>query len=140
MPPHVLTVPLGPAAAQAALIDALSAEGLVPDGGAGADGGSLTTTFVVRKGGMGEAEIRLQLRLTSDGIPGSEGGMLLRIEATARDRNRMITMSAEEARSPRLSREPHPINEHDRETLGRIARLVDRLSRAGFVVVETRPP
>ena len=94
----------------------------------------LSSTFVVRRGGMGEAEIRLMLRLRPEAESDSASvpTTLLELDATARERGRMLTMSPEDARSPALSRTPHAINENDRETLGRIGRLVRLLEEGGF--------
>ena len=83
---------------------------------------------------MGEAEIHLMLRLRTDPPTDSNAPSLsiLEIDATARERNRMLTMSPEEARSSSMRRDLHPINANDRETISRISAVLRALENGGF--------
>lgn len=132
--PHRFLIPVGVDSARSLAGEALTQEQLPIDGSRGAGSGQLTSTFLVRRGGMGEAEVRLTLRLSTD-TPSDppEGGVILDLDATIRDLRRMVLMSPEDARSPRMTREPHPVQDNDRETLGRIRKLEDRLQQLGFV-------
>lgn len=135
LPPFVLVAPLPVDSAQGIVLAALDAARLPVDGAPVTPPvRALTSTFIVRPGGIGEAEIRLMLRLRPDPSPDSArpSGTLLEVDATARERGRMLTMSPQDARSPSLSRTPHAINENDRETLGRIGELVRILESRGF--------
>ncbi len=112
---------------------ALSQEKLPLDGGALAGLDALSSTFVVRKGGMGEAEVRLAFRLSPDAATDARtSGVVLLLDAAIRDLRRTMLMSTEDARSPRMTREPHPVQDNDRETLARIRRLEDRLQLLGW--------
>ena len=135
LPPFLLVSPLPLDSARGIVLGALEQAELPVDGAPVAPHvHALSSTFVVRQGGMGEAEIRLMLRLRPDSPPDSAHppATLLEVDATARERGRMLTMSPEDARSPALSRTPHAINENDRETLARIGRLVRILEERGF--------
>lgn len=119
--------------------EAIAREGLLRDGSPDAISNSMVSTFVVRKGGMGEGEVRLSLRLSRDAEGDSlSSGVLLELDATIRDTRRMMLMSPEDARNPRLGREPHLVQDNDRDTLGRIRKLEDRLQQLGFAQVEPR--
>jgi hypothetical protein len=135
--PHRLLRDL-PTDSAASLVDsALRLEELAADGGRSARTGPISTTFVVRRGGMGEAEVRLTLHLSAD--PSSDSataGVVLVLDAAIRDIKRMMVMSTEDARSPRMSRETHPVQDNDRETLQRIRRLEDRLRQLGWTRVQ----
>lgn len=135
LPPLRFATSLPPDSARALVLRALERAELPVDGApVAAHVDVLASTFVVRRGGMGEAEIRLMLRLRPHDESDSTRAptALLELDATARERGRMLTMSPEDARSPALSRTPHAINENDRETLGRIGRLVRLLEEGGF--------
>ena len=117
------------------LLLALEAEKLTVDGTPLPTGNVVASTFMVRRGGVGESEIRVRMRLARDGVDSAKiAATLVFLDATAREKNRLIAMSPEEARSRTLRRDPHPINPNDREALGRIARLIQRLRESGFVV------
>lgn len=133
--PRTLLAQIPLDSARRLLLLALEAEKLTVDGTPLPTGNVVTSTFTVRRGGVGESEIRLRLRLARDGVDGANiAATLLFLDATAREKNRLIAMSPEAARSPTLRRDPHPINPNDREALGRIARLIQRLWESGFVV------
>ncbi len=137
--PHrfITTVPID--SAQALVGEALTREGLPRDGSPDATTTPITSTFVVRKGGMGEGEVRLTMRLSRDAVGDSlEPGVLLELDATIRDMRRMMLMSPEDARNPRLGREPHPVQDNDRETIARIRKLEDRLQQLGFTLAQPR--
>ena len=119
---------------------ALEAEKFTVEGTPLPAGSIVNSTFTVRRGGIGESEIRVRLRLTRDAEDGANPtATLLVLDATAREKNRLIAISPEDARSPTLRRDPHPINTNDREALGRIARLIQRLQESGFVVTGAPP-
>lgn len=139
-PPHTLTANAPLDRARLLVRAALDSAGIALDGNPPADADVVTGTFVVRRGGMGEAEIRVRLRLTNDGGSAAGEGVVLAVDATARDRHRAIAMmTPEEARSPRMSNVPHPIQSNDRDALQRIGRLLDQLRQSGFVVVAPSP-
>ncbi|MBK8057791.1 MAG: hypothetical protein IPK33_07930 [Gemmatimonadetes bacterium] len=138
LPPYTLMSATTLDSARSLVREALDSARMTVDGAPAADADVVTSTFVVRRGGMGEAEIRLRVRLQREPADDARAGIVLVVDATARDRNRMLTMSPEEMRSPRMSRDPHPINENDRESLQRIARLLDLLKQRGFLVAEGR--
>lgn len=132
--PHRFLIGVGVDSARALARAALTDEHLAVDGSSASGNNAMTSTFVVRRGGMGEAEVRLELRLSTDSPSDPPaGGVMLDLDATIRDLRRMMLMSPEDARSPRMSREPHPVQDNDRETLGRIRKLEDRLQQLGFV-------
>ncbi|MBK6489891.1 MAG: hypothetical protein IPF98_24225 [Gemmatimonadetes bacterium] len=129
----MLIIPVPVDSARQVVLAALQHEALVVDGTPASDRSEFVTTFLVRRGGMGETEIRLRLQLSPDAAETIEGaGTTLRVEGSARDVARRMLMSPEDARAPRLSREPHPIQDNDRESLQRIARLLDRLQQLGW--------
>lgn len=135
--PHRLLLDLPSNSAGSLVDNALRLEGLSADGGRSARGGPIATTFVVRRGGMGEAEVRISLHLSADPSGDSAtAGVVLVLDATIRDLKRMMVMSPEDARSPRMSRDPHPVQDNDRETLQRIRRLEDRLQQLGWTRVQ----
>lgn len=131
-PPYLLVTSVPVDSARTTVLSALQHEALAVEGRPATDRNVLVTTFLVRRGGMGEAEIRLRLQLRPDAAAAPEGGTTLHLEGTARDVARRLLMSPEDARSPRLSREPHPIQGNDRDSLQRIARLLDRLHQLGW--------
>ncbi len=137
--PHRFLTALPLDSARALVGEAITREGLPRDGSPDVTSNTIVSTFVVRKGGMGEGEVRLSLRLSRDAAGDSlSSGVLLELDATIRDTRRMMLMSPEDARNPRLGREPHPVQENDRDTLGRIRKLEDRLQQLGFAQVEPR--
>lgn len=142
LPPYTLSVAASPDSALSLLRLALEAERLPVDGVGVEGAASLTSTFSVRRGGIGEAEIVISGRVRAEPTP-PHGGMssILEINATARERRGMIAMSPEEARSPVAVRgNHHAINPNDREVLGILGRLLDRLSAGGAVGGRRVPP
>jgi len=141
-PPPFALVLSGPLdLARASVRAALEEEALRIDGQPSPDSDALSSTFVVRRGGMGESEIVLRLRLSPATRPGHDPpSVRLHLEATAREVRRMRFMSPEDARSPRTSGEAHPVQDNDRETLQRIGRLVTRLERGGWTRIPDGDP
>ncbi|MEP7384672.1 MAG: hypothetical protein ABI910_23580 [Gemmatimonadota bacterium] len=138
-PPHRFLLGASVDSARTLLRAVLEREGLVVDGSQTADANVVASTFVVRRGGMGEGEVRVRLRLSPESAGDStSASVVLLLDATIRDSKRMMLMSPDDARSPRMSREPHPIQDNDRETLQRISRLEERLRQMGWTLVQER--
>jgi hypothetical protein len=132
-PPYTLGMSGTLEQARASVLAALEEEALRVDGLPASDRNVFTSTFVVRRGGMGESEIVLRLRLGTDAEgSGESSNVRLLLDATAREVRRMVLMSAEDARSPRNNGDAHPVQDNDRETLQRIGRLVARLEHSGW--------
>jgi hypothetical protein len=142
LPPYTLAVSASPDSALRLFRLALAAEHLPADG-VGTDAVySVLSTFTVRRGGVGEAEIIVGARAYAEpALPQGGVSSILEINATARERRGMIAMSPEEARSPvGMSRDHHAINPNDREVLGILGRVLDRLTAAGAVSGRRAPP
>ncbi|MEO7964819.1 MAG: hypothetical protein ABIT38_13030 [Gemmatimonadaceae bacterium] len=135
LPPFRYGAPLSGDSARTIVLAALDSARLQVDGAPLPSGrNTFSSTFTVRKGGMGEAEIQLMLRLRAPEANDStlHALSILEVDATARERNRMLTMSPEEARQPGRTRQTHPINADDRDALGRLGTFLRALERSGF--------
>lgn len=94
---------------------------------------TLSSTFRVRPGGLGEATIVLRFRATADAPDGK--GARIEFDATAEERRRALSVGVDDARNPRRLVGPHAINPNDHEVHQRIARLMDRLATLGVSAV-----
>jgi hypothetical protein len=109
---------------------ALRAEHLPVDGDSAASYfRTLSSTFRVRPGGLGEATIVLRFRATADSPDGQTARVAF--EATAQEHPRALSVGVGDNRDPRRSG-PHEINPNDREVHQRLARLLDRLATLGL--------
>jgi hypothetical protein len=133
LPPYELAFAASPDSAMRLFRVALEAERLPVDGPPAEGVRSMTSTFRVRQGGMGEAEIVIAGRARAEAAEGGTSSVSrLTIDATARDRGRSLMMTPEDARSPGvLVRTAHSINPNDREVLAVLTRLLDRLVASG---------
>jgi hypothetical protein len=135
--PMTLAVAAPPDSALRLVRAALLAEHLPVDGDSAASFvRTLSSTFRVRPGGLGEATIVLRFRATSDAPDGS--GARVEFEATAEERGRALSVGVDDARSPRRLSGPHAINPNDREVHRQIAALLDRLATLGVSAAASR--
>lgn len=131
MPPVTLTAPVSPDSAIRLVAVALAAERLPIDGDSLVQHQrAVSSTFEVRKGGLGQATIRFRLHATGDGPDSSFSR--ISFDATAEERGRAFEFAVENPREPRRLRGPHPLNPNDREVRGRLASLLDRLAGLGI--------
>lgn len=136
LPPVSYTSTISIDSARALVTAAFESAKLPVDGGATVPRAPIvSSTFTLRKGGMGEAEVRIMARIREEetGDSATKQQAVVDVDATARERNRMLTMSPEDARSPVRSRETHPINANDQEALAKVSALLRALEARGFV-------
>lgn len=126
--PLDLHATFAPESALRVVAAALRAERLPVDGDSvGAGQRTLTSTFVVRPGGLGESTIQLRVRC----LPEGEGARVA-LDATAEEKRRLLEVGMEDPRDPRRLRGPHVVNPNDREVWQRIRTLLDRLAAMGI--------
>jgi hypothetical protein len=85
-------------------------------------------SFVVRRGGVGEAEVFVTGRVSPAGAASSR----LELDVTVRERRRSIVIGAPDTRAGTRP-EVTTVNPNDREILGVLTRVRERLVSAGAV-------
>jgi hypothetical protein len=97
---------------------------------------TLTSTFRLRTGGIGESTIVFRFHAVVD----ESDSLASRVtfDATAEERGRRMSVGVDDPRDPRQLSGAHALNPNDREAQGRVARLLDRLAALGVVVAPSR--
>jgi hypothetical protein len=129
-----LGVPVAADSARRIIMTALIQEDLVvSDTATTARGPLLATKFVVRRGGLGETEVRVALRIVSENTSPSEPSTVIELQGTSRQRRSLAAGAASDPNAPVQPWNEQPIHPDDRESLDRVARLVRRLESHGAV-------
>jgi hypothetical protein len=130
IPPLAMMVDASADSAMQLLVAALGSARLALDNGGRPFAGSMTTTYVVRNGGIGEAEVELRFRVEpeSGASPGGETAVV-HIHGVLRERPRRFGVG--DPRDAQLRRDPQPIRGEDSEAMAPIRRIVRYLREAG---------
>lgn len=130
VPPLTMAVAVPNDSARALLLEAMRSE-RVPIDGNGHDGSVVTSTYKVRRGGIGEAEVRLRFLLATD----DAGSTLIEVEGISTERPRGIGAGDRGAAAQRAQAREIPPN--DLEALRPLQRILRRLEAAGGRISHT---
>ena len=136
LPPYTFTLPVAADSAIRVVRGVLEAEHVrvEPDAVEGAR--TLRGSFVVRRGGLGEAEVFVTARVGDAG----EAVSHIELDVSVRERRRSIVMAPADVRTGGSRPEVTTVNPNDRETIGVLTRIRDRLMNAGAVRVGRGSP
>lgn len=132
LPPYTFTIPVPTDSAMRVLRVALEAEHVLVEPDAVAGARTLRGSFVVRQGGLGETEVFLTGRVSDDDdiLPPAAR---IELEVSVRERRRPIVMAPADVRTGGTRPEMTTVNPNDKETIGVLVRIRDRLTSAGAV-------
>ncbi|MBL8983310.1 MAG: hypothetical protein JNL26_14050 [Gemmatimonadetes bacterium] len=91
---------------------------------------TLTTSRVLRRGGLGETVLVFRFHAAPD-VPGASGSRLT-FDVTAEERGRVVSIGVDNPRDPRQLRGQHALNPNDREAQGLVKSLLDALAQRGI--------
>jgi hypothetical protein len=128
LPPYAYSIPASADSALTLLRASLAAERVSVEAATVEGARTLRGSFVVRRGGVGEAEVFVTGRVSEAGDASSR----LELDVTVRERRRSVVIGAPDARAGSRP-EVTTVNPNDRETLGVLSRVRDRLVNAGAV-------
>ncbi|MGQ0647018.1 MAG: hypothetical protein ACT4P7_05575 [Gemmatimonadaceae bacterium] len=132
VPPLTVAFGLSPDSARTLLLEAMRTERVAVEGDGQNSGSVVTTSYTVRRGGMGESLIRLRFVIEPD----DAGASLILLEAIATDRVRGPTVGDRTSAAQRAEAREVPAN--DLEALRPVQRILRRLEALGGLV--TRSP
>lgn len=132
VPPLTIAFPFPRDSARSLLLAAMQAERIPIDGGGDAPGSTVSSTYTVRRGGIGESSIRLRFVIEPD----EAGTTLIMLEAIATDRVRSIVMTGDRSQ-PAQRPEPRAVPASDLDALRPVQRLLRRLESSGGRVSHT---
>jgi hypothetical protein len=128
LPPYAFAVPASADSALSLLRSSLVAERVAVEASPVERARTVRGSFVVRRGGVGEAEVFVTGRVSEAGEESSR----LELDVTVRERRRSVVIGAPDTRAGTRP-EVTTVNPNDRETLGVLARVRERLVSAGAV-------
>ncbi|MBC7894603.1 MAG: hypothetical protein H7066_04270 [Cytophagaceae bacterium] len=133
VPPLTVAFPVGVDSTRALVLGAMRAAQLPIDGG-GSDPSARTisSSYTVRRGGIGESAVRVRLALEPDGATVT----LVAIEAVATDRGRSLSVGADR-NAPVQRPSTREVGGNDIEALRPVQRLLRQLESLGGQVSKT---
>jgi hypothetical protein len=130
VPPLTLVVDVASDSATGLLAAALQSAGIPLDNGGKPFAGSMTSTYRVRQGGLGQAEVELRFRVEPDGSRGQQpAASRIEVHGVLRETPRRFGVG--DAREAQNRRDPQPIRAEDAEAMGPIRRMLRYLREAG---------
>ena len=133
VPPLTVAFPLPVDSTRAVVLGAMRAAELPIDGGGGdRTTRVITSSYSVRRGGIGESAVRVRLALEPDGAALT----LVTVEAVATDRARTISVGADRSTSAQRP-STHEVAAEDLEALRPVQRLLRQLESLGGQVSKT---
>lgn len=128
LPPYAYALAAAPDSAMALLRSSMAVEHVAVEPATVEGARTVRGSFVVRRGGMGESEVFLTGRVNGAG----DGSSRIELDATVRERRRAFMIGAADTRTATRP-EVTTVNPNDRETLGILSRIRERLVGAGAV-------
>lgn len=139
LPPYAFTIAVPADSAMRLVRGVLEAEEVTVEADAVEGARMLQGSFVVRRGGLGEAEIFVTGRVGADG-DAAEGSSRIELDVSVRERRRSIVVAPGDVRTGASRPEVTTVNPNDRDTIGVLTRIRDRLISAGAVRMSRRNP
>lgn len=139
LPPYTFTLPVAADSATRVVRGVLEAEHVTVEPDAVEGARTLRGSFVVRRGGLGEAEVFVTARVGDTGDAG-EAASQVELDVSVRERRRSIVMAPADVRTGGSRPEVTTVNPNDRETIGVLTRIRDRLMNAGGIRVNRGNP
>lgn len=134
LPPYTFTIPVPADSALQMMRRVLEAEHVVLEPNAAERARTLRGSFVVRRGGLGEAEVFLTGRVEPAGDSVTMGTRM-ELDVSVRERRRTIVMAPADVRTGGARPDVTTVNPNDRETIDILTRIRDRLMNAGALRV-----
>lgn len=133
VPPLTVAFPLSVDSTRTLVLGAMRTAQLPIDGGGGdASTRMISSSYPVRRGGIGESAVRVRLALEPDGAAVT----LVLIEAVATDRGRSLTVGGDR-NAPVQRPSTHEVGGNDIEALRPVQRLLRQLESLGGQVSRT---
>ena len=129
VPPLAIAFNVPSDSARGLLLAAMRTERVPIDGDGQIPGRVVTSTYSVRRGGIGESEVRLRFVVEPD----ASGAALILVEAVGTDKMRSIAMTGDRT-APARRPGPHPVTPDDLEALRPVQRLLRRLETLGGLI------
>lgn len=139
LPPYVFTIAAAPDSAMQVVRGVLESERVAVEPDAVEGARTLRGSFVVRRGGLGETEVFVTGRVSAAGDT-TGASSRIELDVSVRERRRSIVMAPADVRTGGSRPDVSTVNPNDRETIGVLTRIRDRLANAGAVRVSGGNP